>query len=39
MTLLNQPSHELIPLPSQASDLRRLRTTELNEKEQKRGFY
>lgn len=34
MTLLNQPSHELIPLPSQTSDLRQLKTNELNEKAQ-----
>lgn len=34
MNLLNQLSHELIPLPSQASDLRRLRASELNEKAQ-----
>jgi len=39
MNLLNLLSHELIPLPSQTSGLRQLKTNELNEKEQKRGFF
>lgn len=39
MTLLNQPSHELMPLPAQASGLRQLRASELNEKAHKHGFY
>ena len=33
MNLLNLLSHELMPLPAQASDLRQLRANELNEKE------